>query len=356
MNNNFFSKSYKESRKKFLDEVNKHNLKLESYKNSNLGIDQEELSIDVCFINPNQEKIFLITSGCHGIEGYAGSALQLFILKNLEKIQPYLKDRSITLMLVHALNPWGFSWGRRVTEEGVDLNRNFLNWDEPLPQNEKYDLLHDCFVPWVWPYEYADKQLHNFISIYGNKAMQDLMTLGQYNHPTGLFYGGKEDTWSATQIKKILNSIVYANDLLWIDIHTGLGTPGDAEILCGWEDDILEEKSKLIFYNLKVNNIGSDKSATSKMYGGMQQSFIKNFKNKNYIGILYEIGTVSPLMTARALRAEQTIWNNEAQKELHWFHSTRPFLRSAMYPEKTIWFDQVCAKWENVFFTALKNF
>ena len=33
-------------------------------------------------------------------------------------------------VLLHALNPFGFAWRRRVNEDNVDLNRNFLLDDE----------------------------------------------------------------------------------------------------------------------------------------------------------------------------------------------------------------------------------
>jgi hypothetical protein len=356
MNNIFFSKTYKEARNKFLEKTNQLQLEIQTYINPNLGIENEELAIDVCFINPNQEKTFLISSGCHGIEGYAGSALQLYILENLKTIEPILKSKNISLILAHGINPWGFSWGRRVTEEGVDLNRNFLDWNSPLPYNRDYDILHEHFVPWIWPYFYADNQLKDFHAKFGPKRMQDVMTLGQYQYPTGLFYGGDKPTWSNLQINKIINSISATNSLLWVDIHTGLGVPGDAEILYAWEDEAIIQKSKEIWPTLNVTEIGAKGSATSKIYGGMQESFTKLFQNKLFVGILYEIGTVEPRETGRALRAEQTIWNNQAQKEIYWKDNIRPYLRSAMYVEKNYWYDSVCKKWKNVFFTALENF
>lgn len=355
-NNNFFSKTYKQAREKFLDAVSKKNLKLQSYINPNLGINQEELSIDVCFINPNKEKTFLITSGCHGIEGYAGSGLQLYILENLENIQPILEEKNISIVLAHAINPWGFSWGRRVTEEGVDLNRNFLNWNNPLPENYFYDLLHEHLVPWVWPYEYANVKIREFNSTFGSKKLQDVMTLGQYKYPKGLFYGGDKATWCNVKINEIINSISFTDNLLWLDIHTGLGKPGEAEILHAWNDTLIEEKSKLIWPNMIVTEIGATGSSTSKIHGGMHEFFIPMFDKKSYVGILYEIGTVPPIETATALRSEQAIWNNEAQKDLWWLHHTRPYLRSVMYPEKTIWYDRIINQWEKVFFTALRNF
>ncbi len=37
-------------------------------------------------------------------------------------------------LLIHALNPYGFAWTRRVTEDNVDLNRNFVDHDKGYPE------------------------------------------------------------------------------------------------------------------------------------------------------------------------------------------------------------------------------
>ena len=39
---------------------------------------------------------------------------------------------SVRVVIVHAVNPYGFACGRRFNEDGVDLNRNVLSDDEFL--------------------------------------------------------------------------------------------------------------------------------------------------------------------------------------------------------------------------------
>ena len=51
--------------------------------------------------------------------------------------------------IVHALNPVGFSWVRRVNEDNVDLNRNFVDWTSP-PRNDAYADIADLLVPAEW--------------------------------------------------------------------------------------------------------------------------------------------------------------------------------------------------------------
>ena len=62
-----------------------------------------------------------------------------------------------TLVFVHALNPYGFSWVRRVNEDNVDLNRNFPDWSQPLPTNDGYAELADILVPTEWTPEVQER-------------------------------------------------------------------------------------------------------------------------------------------------------------------------------------------------------
>ena len=47
----------------------------------------------------------------------------------------------LRVVLLHAINPWGFSWARRVTEDNVDLNRNFRDFSRPAPPGSDQQVL-----------------------------------------------------------------------------------------------------------------------------------------------------------------------------------------------------------------------
>ena len=49
-------------------------------------------------------------------------------------------------MLLHALNPYGFAWDRRVNEDNADINRNFVDFTHP-PENEAYEALAAEIAP-----------------------------------------------------------------------------------------------------------------------------------------------------------------------------------------------------------------
>ena len=79
-------------------------------------------------------------------------------------------------VFVHALNPYGFAWDRRVTEDNVDLNRNFVDRTAPPPDNAHYALLAEAIAPASLDdeaTEAASRALRNYAKEHGAFAMQD---------------------------------------------------------------------------------------------------------------------------------------------------------------------------------------
>ncbi|MGZ5999425.1 MAG: DUF2817 domain-containing protein, partial [Rhizomicrobium sp.] len=108
------------------------------------GRDGKPLFLDTAIIGPRDaRKALLLISATHGVEGYFGSGVQTGLMREgLAKRAP--KDSKIVLL--HALNPYGFSWDRRVNEDNADINRNFVDHTQP-PGNAAYDLLADDIAP-----------------------------------------------------------------------------------------------------------------------------------------------------------------------------------------------------------------
>src|SRR5512139_1654614 len=85
------------------------------------GPDGGTLALDVARRGPrNPRATLFLSSGMHGVEGFFGSALQLTALEQLfgEKAP----SAHLAVVMLHALNPYGFAWRRRVNEDNVDLN------------------------------------------------------------------------------------------------------------------------------------------------------------------------------------------------------------------------------------------
>ena len=108
------------------------------------GADGKPLFLDVAMAGPRDAKrALLLISGTHGVEGYFGSGVQTGLLRQgLAQRLP----QGVKLVILHALNPFGFSWNRRVNEHNADINRNFVDHARP-PTNAAYDALADAIAP-----------------------------------------------------------------------------------------------------------------------------------------------------------------------------------------------------------------
>ena len=226
-----FSTSYAKARVKFLEAAVLAGLQIESHNHPEDGAEDETLAMDVARAGAlDADRLLIVSSACHGIEGYCGSGVQVHALHD-EEWQQKARDAGVAVLYVHALNPHGFSYGRRVTHENVDLNRNFIDFNQPLPTNPAYDEVQDLILPAQWPPTPDVQQaIDRYIAERGQRAWQGAVGQGQYQHPTGVFFGGQAPTWSNRTIRQVLRQHGgKVRRLAWIDIHTGLGPNGYGE-------------------------------------------------------------------------------------------------------------------------------
>jgi Protein of unknown function (DUF2817) len=229
----FFADSYGEARSKFTKACQNVGAKLTEHPLPNYaGPNDQRLYVDVAQVGAVFPRSMLILiSGTHGVEGFSGSGCQVGYLA--DKVHEAL-PAGASAMLIHALNPFGFAWLRRVNETNVDLNRNFQDFNKVLPSSAGYEAFHEYLVPRDWEGDErakAEIALQQYIVAKGMKTFQAELTKGQYTRPDGLFYGGREPSWSNRILRKILSDNVpeTVSRVAVLDIHTGLGIPGFGE-------------------------------------------------------------------------------------------------------------------------------
>lgn len=196
------------------------------------GPDGEELAIDLAELGRRDaEAVVFVVSGTHGAEGFAGSALQAHWLAHHAAERP----DDVRTVLLHAHNPFGFAWTRRVNEDNVDLNRNYIDWSRPAPLNREYGAVADLLVPDDWSDDTRQRTLTGLLEYAGRvgmEAMQAHVSGGQYTHPKGIFYGGSGPTWSYGRMREICERVLGgARRIAIIDLHTGLGEWGHGELI-----------------------------------------------------------------------------------------------------------------------------
>ena len=218
-----FSPTYAVARRKFLEAAAAGGLEVESHTHPLAGREGEVLAMDVALDGPRgADKLLMVSSACHGVEGYCGSGVQVFALHDAEW-RAKARDAGVAVLYIHALNPYGFSHIRRATHENVDLNRNFHSFTGPLPDNAAYREVAPLLLPDVWPPNAANVQaVQAFIAERGESAWQAAITRGQHEFAQGLFYGGTAPTWSNQTLRQVLREHgTRAQRLAWIDLHTG---------------------------------------------------------------------------------------------------------------------------------------
>ena len=202
------------------------------------------LTTDVATLGPDTaDSALVIVSGTHGPEGFVGSAAQIALLDAIARDMPELPVR---IVLIHAINPWGFAHISRTTENNVDLNRNFIDWTNPPPENPLYAELHPLLTPQEWTDDVlaqADAAREAWVEQHGLDVFVDVTARGQYSHPQGLHYGGAGREWSNEALETIVaRHLRGVKRIAFIDWHTGLGERGEPFFLCfnqpgdaGWQ-------------------------------------------------------------------------------------------------------------------------
>ena len=137
--NDLFSETYAQAREKFKTTAANAGLACTSHVMTERGVEGEELAIDVVSSGARQPRqLLMIFSGSHGVEGFAGSAIQTGLMAT-QQLQNLPDD--IAMVLVHALNPHGMSWSRRECEDGTDL----AEFQYALASRKRHSTAEICF-------------------------------------------------------------------------------------------------------------------------------------------------------------------------------------------------------------------
>ena len=341
----FFSVNYQQARQKFLNAARVAGAEIDSFENSCSGVGGAGLFTDVASLGPaNAENVLVLISGTHGVEGFAGSGIQSGLLST-EPAEA--TGHKVRLVMIHALNPYGFAFLRRTNENNVDLNRNFVDHDKPYPVNHEYEKLAKLIAPRsisapanTW----AALRLLWFRFAYGKDKLQRVVTRGQYAHPDGLFFGGHFATWSNQTLHEIVaRHLAGAARVMIIDLHTGLGPYGEAEIIMNDpEHDPAYQRAVACWGQERVKSTVSGESVSSHLSGTVKLAFLRMLAGIEVTAVGLEFGTSPPIEVFKALREENWLFHHGRENHPQAARIKQQFLKM-FYPGDDAWNQSV---WE----------
>jgi len=337
----YFTADYRTARGRFLRAAEAVGGRLFQYPVASETV-EEPLSIDVAVIGPETGATVLVTSGLHGVEGFAGSAMQLALLDSLASDKHMA---SMRFVLVHSINPYGFSAIRRFDEDNIDLNRNYLLPDEsytgaPVGYCQLDSLLNPKSAP---------SRLEPFIAkaIWqrwrrGPAAVRSAVAGGQYEYPHGVFYGGSE----AAQSTRIVQThcaewLDQASSVAHLDIHTGLGRFGHLTALV---NSVEESESYQWFADaLGESQVETQDGDTAYAVRGLFGEWMqRRFNDREFHSVVAEYGTYGNIRVLAAMRAENRAHFYARPESAAWRRAKRE-LQECFCPSDVQWRERVVA-------------
>lgn len=301
----FYPQSYQESRAHLGQWVEKNREKFPEIQYLALPVATEtgaDLTIDTLHLpqgGAKKQNLLIITSGTHGVEAFTGSAIQFAFLETLD---PTILQ-SMGILIVHAVNPYGYHFHRRVTENNVDMNRNFSGNDRLF---DSFSSSYANFDSFLNPKDALNASWWNDVLLFGGsiakliyfgkKELTQIVVGGQYQEPKGIYFGGDAEEINGLILK---NEFVRIGDgydrILHIDLHTGFGERGKLHFFTNKKATELKGFSEM-FAGFPLD-LGEDKDFYH-VSGSFEEFTVRTFPQKLVIPMTFEFGTMD----------SQTIW------------------------------------------------
>jgi Protein of unknown function (DUF2817) len=333
-----FSHDYAAARAKFRGAAAAASAESSAFPLQQRGPDDLELSTDIAWLgSPNATRVLVTISGTHGVEGFFGSAVQI---EWLRRIKGATLPADVAVLHIHAINPYGFAWLRRTNENNVDLNRNWMDFDGPLPANLPYDELAKDLCPTHWSPE-AQKEtwahLQSWIARHGFAAFQQAISGGQWTHSSGLFYGGRSPSWSRFTLTSVLSArLEHAARVCVIDFHTGLGPYGYAEPIIGRPRNDPGFARTRSWIGAAAKSLYGDGSVSAVVKGDSLTAIPELLPRATVDTVALECGIRPVLEVAQALRADNWL-HAHGQPCSPGAKPIKQMIRSAFHSDDPLW-------------------
>lgn len=335
-----FSPDYSSARANFRAACAEAGVEIVSWPHALRGPRGENLATDTAWIGPADASRVLVTcSATHGVEGHYGSACQVGFLRDGHwRTLP----RGTAVLLIHATNPYGFAWTRRVNEDNIDINRNFIDFGRPLPENGLYLDVADVLAPPEWnaAVEARTREaVARYIARVGAAGFGKAVVAGQRTHPNGLFFGGTSPCWSNRTIGEIVpHYLEQASHVCVIDFHTGLGPFGYSEMICRHPPGSVPLALARRWFGDAVTSPAAGESASPVIEGNLRMAFVRLLPEATVVAAAIEVGTLPGEEVNMALIADNWLHIHGDPKSEQG-RAIKRRVRDAFYCDRDDWRD-----------------
>lgn len=354
-----FSDDYIEARTKFRATCDEQGATSVTYAEPGSSPSGDVLSTDVSWIGSRDARhVVVLTSAAHGVEGICGSACQIDFLQVCGSA---LLPNDVAVLLVHAVNPFGFAWLRRQTQENVDLNRNGVDFKQPLPANPGYDEIRSALAPKSrsgQEFEDASETLRQYAEKLGSHAYRVARSAGQYVDPKGIHFGGFEPTWSRRNLEQIITDYDLGgrDQVAVIDYHTGLGPYGYGEPICGSRPTEAGARRGREWYGESMTEPMRGTSTSVKITGLMQYVWLREIGEASLTFIALEFGTFPRDEMHEATDEENwLVLQSGLSSEDPEYRRIKARFRRAYYPDTIDWKEMVLFRSRQVILQTLSG-
>ena len=247
--------------------------------------------------------------------------------------------RASALLLVHAVNPHGFSHLHRTNEDNIDLNRNHIDFDAPLPVERGLRRGRALRAAGRLAADGRGRggRWPPTSTKHGMRAFRAAVTSGQYTSPDGVFYGGTAPSWSNRTMRAILRKYgAAATHIGWIDIHTGLGPYGHGEKIYPGRNAPADLAQARAWWGADVFAPFDGQSASADVSGPVVSAVYDECPQASAALMGLEFGTLPDLEVLNRLRADTWLRRHpEAPAEQQ--RAIRQELRDAFYCDNDEW-------------------
>ncbi|MBD3311577.1 MAG: DUF2817 domain-containing protein [Candidatus Magasanikbacteria bacterium] len=297
-------------------------------------ISSDNISIDSIFISRGEaDRTAVVISGTHGLEGPIGAEFQLRLLNKLAADYSDVMPEGVNILLIFALNPWGFKYGERTNEDNIDLNRNAFSKALDTDSSD-HELILDVLLPDEWS-DQAGANLLARVRDLGLEKFKQIFSQGQYKYPDSLFFGGTEESWNITTLRNIVEFYLgESKKAVVLDVHTGLGERAEGVILSpAFPEEIGLRARTVATFGDCCQFPNTESSISSKISGDILSGIMRWKPGIEFLPVALEIGVLPVKDSVERLVRANWVRQNRNKVSDNFYRQSKRDLWGAFFPE-----------------------